>query len=643
MRRPRPRTRSLGTLISLGFGIVLLLHGGIAVLNHVGLDRAERDFRRYDEMKHRAAGVVDLDRELEALQHHVLMYTQTGHPGPARRVRQMYEKVCGRLEGQIKTAAYENDLADLQEVRVRLDAYLELFEEVVIDRDRWTHLSDEGLHRLSVEVEGRLATLADAEVVAGDYEAASQLNLARQRLLLAESAAVQYLLRPETSLVTSTRWHLKEFREALQPLRDSAVTESTASELDALLAVPARYEKLFLEMVQYTRAYLHLINVVMPGEALELSHLSEVLSERMVRRVEALAVAMSTDAGRFQYVSNGVSMLTIGLGVLAGTMIRRRVVPPLVEMTDTLGRLARGDLSTKIPGLNRRDEVGRMAQAAHVFREQTQRTTTLLLEARRLGTQLGESEARYREAAERLGRHNAELKHKNEEMEQFTHAVSHDLKSPLVTCMGLIDCVKEDLAAGDAEKVEEWLERLQRSVTRMEANINDLLDLSRAGRARHEPGMIDLDQLVGQVADDLGPRAARIGAEVRIEAGLPRVWGDPLRITEVLENLLANALKYGCDYHEPRVTIGGTRVDGEARLFVRDNGQGIDPRYHEKVFGLFQRLDRQVDGTGVGLALVARIMEVHGGRVWIESNPGEGATFWLAFADAPAEAARMAA
>ena len=197
MRRPRPRTRSLGTLISLGFGIVLLLHGGIAVLNHVGLDRAERDFRRYDEMKHRAAGVVDLDRELEALQHHVLMYTQTGHPGPARRVRQMYEKVCDRLDGQIESAAYENDLADLQEVRVRLDAYLELFEEVVIDRDRWTHLSDEGLHRLSVEVEGRLATLADAEVAAGDYEAASQLNLARQRLLLAESAAVQYLLRPE--------------------------------------------------------------------------------------------------------------------------------------------------------------------------------------------------------------------------------------------------------------------------------------------------------------------------------------------------------------------------------------------------------------------------------------------------------------
>ena len=155
--------------------------------------------------------------------------------------------------------------------------------------------------------------------------------------------------------------------------------------------------------------------------------------------------------------------------------------------------------------------------------------------------------------------------------------------------------------------------------------------------------MIDLDQLVGQVADDLGPRAARIGAEVRIEPGLPRVWGDPLRITEVLENLLANALKYGCDYHEPRVTIGGARVDGEARLFVRDNGQGIDPRYHDKVFGLFQRLDRQVDGTGVGLALVARIMEVHGGRVWIESNPGEGATFWLAFADAPAEAARRAA
>ena len=630
-------------MISLGFGIVLLLHGGIAVLNHVGLDRAERDFQRYDEMKHRAAAVVDLDRELQALQHHVLMYTQTGHPGPARRVRQVYERARDRIDHQIGSAIGESDRADLHEVRDRLDAYRELFEEVVIDRDRWMHLSDEGLHRLSVEVEGRLAKLADAEVAAGDFEAASQLNLARQRLLLAESAAVQYLLRPETSLVTSTRWHLKEFREALQPLRERAQTEAAAAEFDGLLAVPTRYEGLFLEMVQYTRAYLHLINVVMPGEALELAHLSQVLSDRMVRRVEALAVAMSKDAGRFQYVSNGVSLLTIAMGVLAGTMIRRRVVPPLVEMTDTLGRLAQGDLSTKIPGLDRRDEVGRMAQAAHVFREKTQQTTTLLLEARRLGTKLGESEARYREAAESLGRHNAELKHKNEEMEQFTYAVSHDLKSPLVTCMGLIDCLKEDLAAGDEARVQEWLERLQRSVTRMEANINDLLDLSRAGRARHEPGEIDLNRLVGQVADDLGPRAARIGARVRIEPNLPRVYGDPLRITEVVENLLANALKYGCDYHDPRVVIGARRLDDETRLYVRDNGQGIDPRYHDKVFGLFQRLDRQVDGTGVGLALVAKIMEVHGGRVWVESEPGKGATFWLAFPDKPVAAMALAA
>ncbi len=749
MPRFRPHTTSLGTVITVGFGIVLLLHGVIAVLNHVGLDRARSDFRRYDDMKRRAAEVVDLDRDLDTLQRHVLMYTQTGHPGQARRVRTVYEGVRARLGEQVAASPYPDDRQDLELIRERLDVYHGLFDEVVIDRERWMHLSDEGLHTLSSEAEALLSTLVEAESGRGDFRAVAGLNLARQRLLLAEAAAVQYLLRPETSLVATTRQYLTLFRQTLEGLRTHAVPGPDTAALDRALAIPERYETVFLEMVQYTRGYLHLTSVVMPGESLELAYLSQTVSERMVKRVRALAAAMSDDAGRFQEISNGVSVLTIVMGVLAAMMIRRRVVPPLVEMTETLGRLARGDLTTKIPALHRKDEVGQMASAAHVFREKAQQTASLLVESRRLHARLRESELRFRSAfdnapiglalvamsgrwlevnqplcnivgypadelmrtdfqaithpddldadldlfrrllagdvasytmekrylhkdgrtvwvqldvsvvrdadgkplycvsqvqdvtqrrsaAERLNRHNEELRHKNVEMEQFTYAVSHDLKSPLVTCMGLIDCLKEDLAGGDLRQVDEWLERLQRSVTRMEMNINDLLDLSRAGRVRHEPGLIAMDTLVERVVDDLRPRAARIGAEVVIAPGLPRVHGDPLRITEVFENLLANALKYGCDYQHPRVEIGGIRTDDGVRLFVRDNGQGIEARYHEKVFGLFQRLNRQVDGTGVGLALVAKIMEVHGGRAWVESEPGAGATFWLAFPDPPA-------
>ena len=109
------------------------------------------------------------------------------------------------------------------------------------------------------------------------------------------------------------------------------------------------------------------------------------------------------------------------------------------------------------------------------------------------------------------------------------------------------------------------------------------------------------------------------------------VPADRNRLSDVLDNLLVNALKYACDGREPRFEIGSLTTDGEVRLFVRDNGPGIEPQQHENIFGLFQQLDATRDGSGVGLAIVRRIMAVHHGRAWVESNVGEGATFWLAF------------
>ncbi len=118
---------------------------------------------------------------------------------------------------------------------------------------------------------------------------------------------------------------------------------------------------------------------------------------------------------------------------------------------------------------------------------------------------------------------------------------------------------------------------------------------------------------------------------VELTLDVPSVPADRNRLAEILDNLLVNALKYACDGPEPRIEIGSLAADGEVRLFVRDNGPGIEPQQHENIFGLFQQLDATREGSGVGLAIVRRIMEVHHGRAWVESNIGEGATFWLAF------------
>jgi len=230
-----------------------------------------------------------------------------------------------------------------------------------------------------------------------------------------------------------------------------------------------------------------------------------------------------------------------------------------------------------------------------------------------------------------IRRINAELMNKNEEIQQFVYTVSHDLKSPLVTCKGFVGVAREDLKEGLLEDVESSLARIEHATDRMSQLIQDLLQLSRIGTIRNEPEEIDVVELVQSAISDLSSRLEGVRAVVSVQRDLPRVVADRVRLAQVFENLLTNAVKYGCGHDQPAVVIEGCIDAGEVRYCVRDNGSGIAPQFHERIFGLFERLESNTDGTGVGLAAVSRIMEAHGGRAWVESEVGQGAAFWLAF------------
>jgi signal transduction histidine kinase len=165
--------------------------------------------------------------------------------------------------------------------------------------------------------------------------------------------------------------------------------------------------------------------------------------------------------------------------------------------------------------------------------------------------------------------------------------------------------------------------------------IDDLLQLSRIGRVQPRYETLDLAALARTLAEELDARLRAAGATLHVADALPPVRADRARVLEVLENLVSNALKYARKDGRLRIEIGGYRTRSQTRVFVRDDGPGIAPEYHRRIFGLFQRLDTGPEGTGAGLAIVAKIMKLHGGRAWVESTPGEGATFWLAFPNVP--------
>ena len=229
-----------------------------------------------------------------------------------------------------------------------------------------------------------------------------------------------------------------------------------------------------------------------------------------------------------------------------------------------------------------------------------------------------------------------ELEAKNAELERFVYTVSHDLKSPLVTIVGFLGYLEEDLKRGDMDVLRKDIQRIYLAAYKMQDLLKDLLELSRIGRAMNPPQRISFAELAEEALDLTEGRLQERGARTVIQPDLPVVHGDRQRLLELLQNLVDNAAKYMGDQTNPTIEIGQLGREGnKSTLFVRDNGMGIAPEYHERIFGLFNKLDPSVDGTGVGLAIAKRIVEFHGGRLWVESEPGKGATFYFTLPSQP--------
>lgn len=232
--------------------------------------------------------------------------------------------------------------------------------------------------------------------------------------------------------------------------------------------------------------------------------------------------------------------------------------------------------------------------------------------------------AKRKEAEEERERLLKELEAKNAEMERFTYTVSHDLRSPLVTIQGFVSMFREDFERNEKEKVERDLKCIETAATKMGRLLSDTLELSRIGRVANPPEDVPFGELVREAKEQTAEQIKSSGVEISVAGDFPTVHVDHMKIVEVLVNLIANSINYMGEQSNPKIDID-YRVEGnETVFFVKDNGIGIDPSQHEKVFELFYKVDKDSKGTGAGLAIVKRIIEVHGGHIWIESEKGKG-------------------
>lgn len=237
---------------------------------------------------------------------------------------------------------------------------------------------------------------------------------------------------------------------------------------------------------------------------------------------------------------------------------------------------------------------------------------------------------------DRLGRLNDDLRAKNTEMEAFAYSVSHDLKTPLVTLTSFLTLLEEDLELGEIEEAKDSVKRMRRSASKMSQLIDDMLELSRIGNVAQSVQSLELGSIAHSIEDTSTALIQEKSATLHIANQDLRFVGNPSSIARMLSNLVTNALKYGCTEPGMQVRIGAKQTRRYTTLYVEDDGPGIPKEYHERVFRLFERMDTQTGGSGIGLAIVQKIANAHRGSVKLMSSESGGARFEILLPHDPA-------
>ena len=339
---------------------------------------------------------------------------------------------------------------------------------------------------------------------------------------------------------------------------------------------------------------------------------------------------------RYLLMIGGVFLGAMLIAVALSARLQRTITEPIVSLARTVSQVSVDkDYAVRVVQRSQ-DEIGLLVRGFNEMLAQIQQRDTELQRSRDALEERVEERTRdlQQQIAERvkaegaLREYTKQVERSNKELDDFTYIVSHDLKEPLRSIDAFTKFVAEDHGPQLPAEGREYLERVRANAQRMQQLIDDLLTVSRLSRRPNELQTVQVAELLHEVRLRFEYVMQQKSVQLAVVGELPTLLCDRVRLTEVFANLISNAVKYN-DKPVCRIEVSCQLRDGWHQFSIQDNGPGIEPQYHDKIFEVFQRLGKREDqeGTGVGLAIVKKVVELHSGRVWVESVPGHGATF----------------
>jgi len=531
----------------------------------------------------------DIEKDVVELQRNVLVYSYVDYDGVLKKV----EFLQGNLENKFNQI--EETVAQDEEIKDRFDRmvghyvnYKSGFSEAVKEKIKLKEINDQNLKPLSKEIKEVIQRIQEEYVSKSDFKAAYKLRKIENKFFQSSANIVAFSKSPDSTFIIETRILIEEISTELADIAANSENTQFINDTKILNRKIESYQSVFEDLIRINQTYLYLINVVLAGKASEMGALSSELDDLITRRAGEVSEQIKRNIVRTQSQFTILAIIAGIIGLLSSILVAKGIARPVSNMAKTLYSLSLGQSDVQIPGQSRKDEVGQMAIAANEFKLMAY-----------------------------------DLENQTKELEEFSYRTSHDLRSPLISSVGLIDVALESIDEKDFDTAKVSLSHAQKSLRSLEKLVQDILDLTKIKNYVEGVQKINLKKIIDDTLDKLSHMdnydRLLIEKNINVETSL---IAQKTRVVLLLENLISNAIKYQDPEEEkPFVKIKAFEDQNDIVIDIEDNGLGIPKDYQDDLFTMFKRFHPKVSfGSGLGMYMMRKSADVLEGTINYEDT-----------------------